>query len=154
MDFGCDGFINGNSGGDAAGEEDAGNFWVGHEVFACFFCALDEVDDAWGEGDMTPEFDSFLCSKRGEFAGFKNDGITGEEGWDDVTIGDMEGEIESSEDSDWAVGFEACEGGTGAEGLAAVIVGIDGNSDFIDSALDFGESVPAGFADFVGDNDC
>ena len=91
----------------------------------------------------------------GELAGFEDDGIPGDEGWDDVPVGEMAGEIEWAEDGDDAVRFEArggcAGGGLGNDGFAPLMVGRNGDGDFVDHRINFGKGFPAGFTDFLAD---
>src|SRR5205085_2609139 len=96
--------VEGATGGDGTGEEEAVDVAVSGEGLAGLAAALHHVEDAGGEAGVFPHGGVTVGDAGGELGGFEDDGVSGEERGDDVAVGEVAGEVERAEDGDDAVG--------------------------------------------------
>ena len=97
-----------------AGEQQAVEAGMGGERLADLGPALDAADDALGHARLVIERDEILADRRRLLARLEDDRIAGEQGGDDVAVGQVRGEIIGAEHAEHAVRLVA-DGDAGAQ---------------------------------------
>ena len=122
---------------------------------ACLPSALDDIDHALGQVRLGKSLGHQLADPGGLFRGFEDHGVTGQQGRDDMAVGQVAGEVEGPQHRRHAVRTVA-QGGLAETGLGRAlagtfVIGADGDVDFARHGAKLGRGLPQGLAGLSGD---
>ena len=141
---------------DAAGEIHAVDGAVLDERFTGRPAALNQVEHAPGKSRLAPQLGGEFADAGRHFAGLEDDSVAGEEGGDDLAIGQVGGEIEWAENRDNAVRCVADDAGVSREVQrrrgAALVKRLDRDGNLADHRHHFRQRFPARLAGLAGNH--
>ena len=130
---------------------------IGAQRHARIAPAVDEVDDAIRQARLLPQLHGFDGRARRIFAGLEDDGVTGDQGWHDVAIRQVTGEIVRAEDAEDAMRAVAqhgvAVGDLALRDAGTCVVRLHRNIDLVGHGRHFRARLPQWFTHFFRDQE-
>ena len=138
----------------AAGEQHAVDITIFQQRLAGGFSALQQVDRPVGDARLLPQLDGHFSGSRRQLAGFKHNGVPGDQRRNDMSVGQVAREVVGAKDCHHAVRFVAQQRFTVRQRrlmkARPLVIGFDGDRGLADHRLHFGAGLPQRLAGLAG----
>ena len=138
----------------AASEQHAVDITIFQQRLASGFSALQQIDHPVRDARLLPQLDGHFGGGRRQLAGFKHDGIPGNQCRNDVPVGQVAREVVGTKDRHHAMRFVAqlCFSVRQRRLMKArpLVIGLDGDRGLADHRLYFGAGLPQRLAGLPG----